>query len=105
MVIVQIAAPISPWGLLERPGGYLGDRKYSPPRHHPETPVSAVTTAPIAKSAFDVVVPKLLLRNMFLAGMDGNTINYLNNRFLNRQTYLDWNKNIMGSVGSGTGWN
>jgi hypothetical protein len=51
-----------------------------------------------AKSAFDVVVPKLLLRNMFLAGMDGNTINYLNNRFLNRQTYLDWNKNIMGPI-------
>ena len=51
-----------------------------------------------AKSAFDVVVPKPLLRNIYLAGVDGNTITYLNHRLHNRRTYLEWNKQIMGPI-------
>ena len=51
-----------------------------------------------ARSAFDVAVPSLLLRNMYLAGMDGNTITYLHHRLHRRCTYLDWNKQIMGPI-------
>ena len=51
-----------------------------------------------AKSAFDVVKPKILIRNMYLAGMDGNSTTFINNRLLNRHTYLEWNKHIMGPI-------
>ena len=51
-----------------------------------------------AKSAFDVVIPELLIRNMFLAGMDGNSILLMNQRLRNRHTYIDWNRTIMGPI-------
>ena len=51
-----------------------------------------------ARSAFDKVVPELLIRNLYKAGMDGNTINLINNRLKNRLTYIDWDKNIMGPI-------
>ena len=51
-----------------------------------------------AKSAFDRVVPELLIRNLFLSGMNGNSLVYLNNRLTNRATYLEWNKTIMGPI-------
>ena len=51
-----------------------------------------------AKSAFDKVVPELLIRNLYLAGMDGNTTNFINHRLQNRLTYIDWDNNIMGPI-------
>ena len=51
-----------------------------------------------ARSAFDRVVPELLVRNLFLTGMTGNSINYINNRLTNRVTYIDWDRNIMGPI-------
>ena len=51
-----------------------------------------------AKSAFDKVVPELLIRNLYLAGMDGNTTNFINHRLKNRLTYIDWDRNIMGPI-------
>ena len=51
-----------------------------------------------AKSAFDKVVPELLIRNLYLAGMDGNTLNFIDNRLKNRLTYIDWDRNIMGPI-------
>ena len=51
-----------------------------------------------AKSAFDVVKPKILIRNMYLAGMDGNSTTFINNRLLNRHTFLEWNRHIMGPI-------
>ena len=51
-----------------------------------------------AMSAFDKVVPELLIRNLYLAGMDGNTTNYINNRLTNRITYIDWDKSILGPI-------
>ena len=51
-----------------------------------------------AKSAFDKVLPELLIRNLFKAGMDGDSINLINNRLTNRLTYLDWNRSIMGPI-------
>ena len=51
-----------------------------------------------AMSAFDRVVPELLIRSLYLAGMDGNTTNYIDKRITNRVTYIDWDKSIMGPI-------
>ena len=51
-----------------------------------------------AKSAFDKVLPEMLIRNLFISGMHGNSINFINNRLTNRLTYLEWAKNIMGPI-------
>ena len=51
-----------------------------------------------AKSAFDKVVPEMLIRNLYRAGMDGNTLNFIDNRLRNRLTYIDWDRNIMGPI-------
>ena len=51
-----------------------------------------------AKSAFDRVLPELLIRELYLAGMDGNTTILVNNRLVNRHTYLDWNRTLMGPI-------
>ena len=51
-----------------------------------------------AQSAFDAVVLELLVRNLYLAGMDGNTTNFMDHRLTNRLTYLDWDRNIMGPI-------
>ena len=51
-----------------------------------------------AKSAFDKVLPEMMVRNLFLSGMNGSSINLINNRLTNRLTYLDWNKCIMGPI-------
>ena len=51
-----------------------------------------------AKSAFDSVLPELLIRNMYSAGMDGISTNLVNNRLVNRRTYLEWNRTLMGPI-------
>ena len=51
-----------------------------------------------AKSAFDRVLPELLIRSMFIAGMDGNSTVFVKNRLTNRKTYLDWERNLMGPI-------
>ena len=51
-----------------------------------------------AKSAFDVVLRELLVKNLFLAGTSGDTLLYLNNRLENRLTFLDWNGQMMGPI-------
>ena len=51
-----------------------------------------------AKSAFDKVLPELLVRNLYKSGMEGNSVNFINNRLKNRRTYLDWDKTIMGPI-------
>ena len=51
-----------------------------------------------AESAFDNTKPEMLIREMYCAGMDGNTTNYLNLRLTNRRTYIDWEKNLMGPI-------
>ena len=48
-----------------------------------------------ARSAFDHVVTELLIRSLYLAGMDGNTTNYINKRITNRVTYIDWDRRII----------
>ena len=51
-----------------------------------------------AKSAYDTVKPEKLIKNMYTAGMDGNTIVYMNQRLINRLTFLEWDKNLMGPI-------
>ena len=51
-----------------------------------------------AKSAFDAVLPELLIRNMYMAGMDGNSTVLVNNRLVNRQTILEWDRTLMGPI-------
>jgi hypothetical protein len=42
-----------------------------------------------AQSAFDVVLSELLVRNLFNCNTSGHSLLYLNNRFQNRQTFID----------------
>ena len=42
-----------------------------------------------ARSAFDTVVIEFLIRSLYLAGMTGNSLHYLNNRLRNRITYCE----------------
>ena len=51
-----------------------------------------------AKSAYDTVKPEKLIKNMYTAGMDGNTIVYMNQRLINHMTFLEWDKNLMGPI-------
>ena len=51
-----------------------------------------------AMSAFDVVLRKLLIRNLFNSGTDGHSLMYLANRLGNRQTFVDWEGNLMGPI-------
>ena len=43
-----------------------------------------------AESAFDVVLAELLIKNLFHCKTVGHPLLYLNHRFQNRQTYVDW---------------
>lgn len=51
-----------------------------------------------AESAFDVVLKEFVIKNLFFAGTTGDTLSYLNNRLENRQTFLDWNGQVMGPI-------
>ena len=52
-----------------------------------------------AKSAFDVVLRELLIKNLFsLNDVIHQSILYLNNRLENRKTFLDWNGQLMGPI-------
>ena len=51
-----------------------------------------------AKSAFDAVLPEILIRNMYSVGMDGNSTILINNRLTNRRTYLEWDRTLMGPI-------
>ena len=51
-----------------------------------------------AKSAFDVVLKELLIKNLFFSGTKGHSLLYLNQRLDSRQTFIDWDGQIMGPV-------
>ena len=51
-----------------------------------------------AQSAFDVVLPELLVRKLHQAGITGQSLLYINNRLCNRNTVVDWNGQHMGPV-------
>ena len=51
-----------------------------------------------ARSAFDTVVTKFLVRNLYLAGMAGNSLLYMDNRLNNRLTYCSWENELMGPI-------
>ena len=51
-----------------------------------------------ARSAFDTVVTKFLIRNLFFTGMTGQSLLYMNNRLSNRLTYCSWEQDLMGPI-------
>ena len=51
-----------------------------------------------AKSAFDVVLKELLIKNLFRSNTEGHSLIYLNNRLTNRKTYIDWDGHLMGPI-------
>ena len=51
-----------------------------------------------AKSAFDIVLKELLIKNLFFTGTSRDTLLYLNNRLSYRQTFLDWSGQVMGPI-------
>ena len=51
-----------------------------------------------AMSAFDVVLKQLLIKNLFHANTTGHTLLYLDNRLENRETFIDWDGQLMGPI-------
>ena len=51
-----------------------------------------------AKSAFDRVLRKILIRNLYLAGTDDQRLIYIDERLRNRQTYCEFDKIMMGPI-------
>ena len=51
-----------------------------------------------AKSAFDKILAQFIIRNAFLAGSRGQGLLYLADRLTNRQTFVEWDKCLMGPI-------
>ena len=51
-----------------------------------------------AKSAFDKILVEFIIRNAFLAGSRGHGLLYLADRLSNRQTFVEWDKSLMGPI-------
>ena len=64
--------------------------------HHLKQPIFLLFLD--AKSAYDYVLKELLIKNLYFAGTSGDTLLYLDKRLENRQTYLDWNGDLMGPI-------
>ena len=51
-----------------------------------------------AKSAFDKILREFIVKNAFLAGSRGQGLVYLADRLENRQTFVEWDKTLMGPI-------
>ena len=51
-----------------------------------------------AETAFDIVLTELLVKNLFSCNTSGQALLYLNNRFQNHRTYIDWDGQLMGPI-------
>ena len=51
-----------------------------------------------AKSAFDTVICKYLIRNLYFSGTTGSSLVYMDNRMSNRKTYCEWENVIVGPI-------
>ena len=56
-----------------------------------------------AKSAFDRVKRKILIRNLYTAGTSGHALLYLDQRLSRRQTFCDFDKRLVGPIFDTTG--
>ena len=51
-----------------------------------------------AKSAFDKILREFCIKSAYLAGSTGQGLLYLDNRMKHRQTYVEWDKVLMGPI-------
>ena len=51
-----------------------------------------------ARSAYDRAVRQLLIRNLYFSGTTGQELIFINERLQHRQTYCEWDKNLMGPI-------
>ena len=51
-----------------------------------------------AKSAFDKIIREFCIKSAYLAGSTGQGLIYLDNRMKHRQTYVEWDKVLMGPI-------
>ena len=51
-----------------------------------------------AKSAFDLVIPKILVRRLFLDSTPDQRIRYFDLRLSNRSTFCQWEEDTMGPI-------
>ena len=51
-----------------------------------------------ARSAFDVVLRELLIKNLYHCGTDLQSLLIINNRLSNRSTCLEWDKQLVGPI-------
>ena len=51
-----------------------------------------------AKSAFDKIIPEIVIKKAFLAGSQDQGLIFLDNRLKSRQTNIEWDKTLMGPI-------
>ena len=51
-----------------------------------------------AKSAFDKIIREYCIKSAYLAGSSGQGLLYLDNRMKHRQTFVEWDKVLMGPI-------
>ena len=51
-----------------------------------------------ARSAYDVVLRKIFVNNLFHCGTEGHSLLYINNRLETRTTVVEWDKQLMGPI-------
>ena len=56
-----------------------------------------------ARSAFDKVLPQLLVRNLYFSGITGDTLQFIDSRLTSRSTVYEWDKTLMGPAKDDTG--
>ena len=51
-----------------------------------------------AKSAFDVVLHQILVTNLYHSGTNGHSLLLIDNRLQSRNTFIEWDKQLMGPI-------
>ena len=51
-----------------------------------------------ARSAFDLTIREIIVRKLHLIGTSGHRLLYLDNRLMNRKTFVEWDNKVLGPI-------
>ena len=51
-----------------------------------------------ARSAFDLTIREITIRKLHLVGTTGQRLLYIDNRLKHRETYMEWDKKVLGPI-------
>ena len=57
-----------------------------------------------ARSAFDLTIREITIRNLHLIGTTGQRLVYLDNRLKHRKTFIEWDKKVLGPINDELGF-